>query len=320
MKRTLIALAIAAPLAAHAAPTVYGQLNLSFNAVDNGTKVLTTVESNNSRLGVMGEEALGNKLTAIYKAEWAVGGNNANNDWNTTSDSPSDLTARDRYLGVKSNYGTVKFGAFDTPLQRSQGGVDQFNDLNMFDMASGQFVIGDDRMDQAISYESPKIADAVVVTVAKNGNRTGVDRSSTSAVYSKDGIYGALAYETNNDATDRVTNKKTNKLMRLTVGYTAKSFEVGALYQSYDDGADNSDKVNSLLLSGAYKLTAKDAIKAQIVQVSAGGDAKPMQLTVGYDHSFTSMTKAFAAVSTVNYDADGVDDDTIVAVGMQTKF
>jgi predicted porin len=80
MNRKLLALAVtaalAAPMAAQAAPTVYGQLNLSVDMVmyDDGVADYREVQvnSNSSRLGVKGEEALGNGYSAVYKAEWGV--------------------------------------------------------------------------------------------------------------------------------------------------------------------------------------------------------------------------------------------------------
>ena len=80
MNRKLLALAVtaalAAPMAAQAAPTVYGQLNLSIDMVDAESLGVDAweVNSNSSRLGVKGEEALGNGYSAVYKAEWGVSG------------------------------------------------------------------------------------------------------------------------------------------------------------------------------------------------------------------------------------------------------
>jgi hypothetical protein len=65
MNRKLLALAVtaalAAPLAAQAAPTVYGQLNLSLDMVDldNGCRI-SSGQLQCFPLGVKGEEALSN--------------------------------------------------------------------------------------------------------------------------------------------------------------------------------------------------------------------------------------------------------------------
>ena len=125
MNRKLLALAIGAavslPVAANAAPTLYGLVNVSvdrivgldyipspnYNSMADGRQSDYEVTSNSSRIGVMGDEALGNGLSAIYKAEWAVNGSVAGS---------SDLTGRDRYVGLKSDWGTIKLGAYDSPL------------------------------------------------------------------------------------------------------------------------------------------------------------------------------------------------------------
>ena len=172
MNRKLLALAVtaalAAPMAAQAAPTVYGQLNLSVDLVDYDDGVAdyreVQVNSNSSRLGVKGEEALGNGYSAVYKAEWGVSGDG----------DAADLSQRDRYLGLKGNWGTVKLGKYDSPLKTSQGMVDQFNDMTYTDM--GNFVTGENRLNNVIGYESPKIADVLNVNVAvQSGEDTNND-------------------------------------------------------------------------------------------------------------------------------------------------
>jgi predicted porin len=81
MKRHLLTLAIAAtllPLAAQAAPRVYGQLNLSVDYTDSDLMAPSAdvwqLNSNSSRVGIKGAEKLNEEYTAVYKMEWAVNG------------------------------------------------------------------------------------------------------------------------------------------------------------------------------------------------------------------------------------------------------
>src|SRR6218665_3499434 len=196
MNRKLLALAVTAafslPMAAHAAPAVYGQLNLSVDMIDSDLfDKEGQVHSNSSRFGVKGEEALGTSgLSAVYKAEWGVSGDG----------DAADLNMRDRYLGVKSSWGTLKAGVFDSPLKASQGNVDQFNDMTYADMAN--FVTGDNRLRNLVGYESPRIADSIVINVALQSGEddgTGMDDSgaSVSVVYDASGLYLALAADKN---------------------------------------------------------------------------------------------------------------------------
>lgn len=340
MNRKLLALAVTAalalPLAAQAAPTVYGLLNLSVDMVnldrdvDSVTPGIQTqddweVNSNSSRLGIMGEEALGNGLSAVYKAEWGVAGD-------TTG--AADLRGRDRYLGLKSSFGTVKLGAFDSPLKSSQGMVDQFNDMVYLDMTALGGLVGDNRMNNLIGYESPKLADAITVKLALQPGETNQDKSiaeafSTSVAYEANGLYAALAYD-NQVSSGSFNNTTARDALRLTGTYTMDALQFGALVQTskLSNGA-NDDQEQSLLLSAAYTMD-KCVFKGEIISSNqefgaSPDDQKTMLIAVGMDHNFTKMTKAYGQVGYAQVDnvggVNGVDaNDSVFSIGMQTKF
>ena len=79
MKKSLIALAVAGVVAAPVAMaevTIYGQANVSYDVVDNGTSTAgaagtstNKVSSNASRIGFKGTEDLGNGTSAIWQIE-----------------------------------------------------------------------------------------------------------------------------------------------------------------------------------------------------------------------------------------------------------
>lgn len=328
MNRKLLALAIGAalslPLVAQAAPSIYGQLNLSVDMVDAESQGIDEwqVNSNSSRLGVMGEEALGNGLSAVYKAEWEVAGDQAGGN---------DLTGRDRYLGLKGSFGTFKLGAYDSPLRSSQGMVDQFNDMNYLDM--GTFITGENRMSNLIGYESPKIADAITAKLALqpgedtlNGSDGLADVISASVAYEAGGLYLALGV----DQGDGVgANAGTSRdTIRLTGTYTMDALQLGALVQTSEQDAGGSDE-ESLLLSAAYTM-GKNVFKGQLIMSNEEFGASPddeetLLIAAGMDHNFTQMTKAFAQLGLAQVDningVNGADgDDTVLTVGMQTRF
>jgi predicted porin len=159
MKRHLLTLAIAAsllPLAAQAAPRVYGQLNLSVDYMDADVMAPTSdvwaLNSNSSRIGVKGSEKLTEEYTAVYKMEWEVAG-----DMEGTAASP-DLEARERYIGLKHyQWGTVRLGYMDSPFKNAEDDIDVFNDLAHLDM--GKFIYGQNRLANSINYVSPKFLD-----------------------------------------------------------------------------------------------------------------------------------------------------------------
>lgn len=345
MNRKLLALAVTAalatPLTAQAAPTVYGLLNLSVDMVDQESSgdvspapgVQTTdewqVNSNSSRLGVKGEEDLGNNYSAVYKAEFGVDADEA---------SSSGLSGRDRYVGLKSTWGTVKLGAFDSALKTAQGNVDQFNDMFYTDMQN--YFSGENRMDNVIGYESPKIADAVTIKVnlqpgedTVGGNDSPADGISASVAYDAAGLYLALAMDSgvSDGAFSDVSNRDA---VRLVATYTMDTLQLGAMLQT----AENSDDLlaggqadeEGLLVSAALTM-GKNVLKGQVamnnVDYGGGFEDDLTFIGVGVDHNFTDMTKAFAQVSVLSVDVGGPapfvgtdTDDTVLTVGMQTKF
>ncbi len=106
MKKTLIATAIAGAMsfsvAAQAAPTVYGNIQVVVDVENDNTAA-----DNGSTIGIKGEEALNNGLTGIYKIEMDV--NAAGTKGDTTP-----FKGDQAYLGVKGNFGTVRVGSMDT--------------------------------------------------------------------------------------------------------------------------------------------------------------------------------------------------------------
>ena len=73
MKKSILAIAVAATMAAPAAmaaPTVYGNVHLSIVDLDSLNNLVMT--SNTSAIGVKGSEDLGDGLKAIYKVEFQL--------------------------------------------------------------------------------------------------------------------------------------------------------------------------------------------------------------------------------------------------------
>ncbi len=338
MNRKLLALAIGAafalPMAAQAAPTVYGQLNLSVDKVSTnapGGADNWQVNSNSSRLGVMGDEALGSGLSAVYKAEWGVSGDTA---------ATPDLVGRDRYLGLKGGFGTVRLGAYDSPLKTSQGMVDQFNDMTFTDMAN--YIVGDNRLNNAIGYTSPKLGDVVTLNavIQPGEDATGVKSDSrlanafsASAVFEQGGLYAALGMD-KDVASGNFSSAvgAARDTIRLTLGYTMDSLQLGALLQTSEVSEEgvlgvSKDDQTALLLSAAFSLDDKNVVKGQIIStkdkfVTPAPDTEVTAFELGYDHNFTKMTKAYAQAAYAKTDFGGPTDqeDSVISVGMHTKF
>ncbi|MDO8414508.1 MAG: porin, partial [Gallionellaceae bacterium] len=161
MKKSLIALAVAATLVAPVAMadtsnvTVYGAANVSLDLAksgNSGNDVGTNhVASNSSLIGFKGSEDLGGGLSAIFQVESGIdvdaGGNS--------------LATRETFAGLKGDsWGAVKLGKLDTPYKNSTRGLDLFGD----GIADNRSLMGDsvgspfDRVANALAYVSPSMS------------------------------------------------------------------------------------------------------------------------------------------------------------------
>ena len=158
MKVKLLPLAIGAAIAmpgvAMADVTVYGKMNVSVEMADYQFEDSTAdfdrweLNSNASRLGFKGSEEISDSLSAFYKAEYEIfpddgsdgrsislDGVAVDTSGDGNPDSTEDVDAstdrvfkqRDIYVGLKGGWGAVQLGNFDTPVKKSQGKIDQFN-------------------------------------------------------------------------------------------------------------------------------------------------------------------------------------------------
>lgn len=335
MNRKLIAVGVAAaltlPLAANAAPKVYGKLNLSAESYSKdyqdpakADEDYTRMESNASRFGVKGEDELTATLSAVYGIEWEVAG-----DGEINKQDKYDLTQRNRYVGIKSqDFGTVKLGKYDTYLKLAQGKVDLFNDYVFADMA--YTVAGENRVNNVVGYESPKILDAIQVNAmiqtedSVNNNKNG---ASASVVYSNEdaGLYLALAMDNNIHSKSALNGDRDHDAWRLVASYKIADLTVNGLYnvsERYDGKAEET----AWLLGAAYKI-GDETLKLQYSVAEADDNTQAVQertmWTVGVDHNFTSKTKAFAWYGVREEDQLAANKDTeesSLAVGIEHSF
>ncbi|WP_334135821.1 porin [Acinetobacter schindleri] len=155
--KTKLAIAIALSLLAgttFAAPTFYGEIDLSVDHVqaDNKNGVedrhITDLNSNNSFLGLKGDEKLTDRLSALYQAEFTFYVDNGG--------SSDTFVPRNLLIGLKDEkLGTVKLGKIDTPVKQLSSVVDTFNNYvaNNADVAG--IMAGENRIDNVLVYETP---------------------------------------------------------------------------------------------------------------------------------------------------------------------
>jgi predicted porin len=171
--------------------------------------VQTSEDSPNSRLGFRGSEDLGGGMKAIFQLEMGFGVDTG------TNSSATSLFSRDTFIGLASNYGTVKLGSMDT-VYKNLGDT-----MSFLGVSSGNFIstsnilskpgIGASsassfhlRRGNSVVYESPEFGggfqalfDYSLGEIPGDAQRENV--ISTGLKYEGGPLYAAVAYERHND-------------------------------------------------------------------------------------------------------------------------
>jgi predicted porin len=162
MQKKIIALAVAGLVSgaafAQSNVTLYGRADLSYNYSKSDFRKFQGFENGMgigggpSRLGVQGEEALGNGLKAIFKFEWAV----------QADEGGGPTGARFTYVGLGGKFGAVTVGRDSNPSDRYLGatgiyGINGNEPINIFRGSMGTAVAGT-RWNNSISYVSPNFS------------------------------------------------------------------------------------------------------------------------------------------------------------------
>jgi predicted porin len=323
MKKTLIATAIAASIAAPAiasaaGPTLFGQAHYHLGYVkgydDTGNSESgIDLASNTSRIGVKGGFDLGGGLEAIYYMEWGV---------NLTGDNEfSDLSERNRYGGFKSDtWGTIVFGRHDTPMKVVGRKVDLFWSTQL-----GQnrtiTQIGDGgpgfdlRADNVIGYISPNFGPvhvfAAYVTDHNLASTPGYpltddnnfDAYSIAGIYDQktlfsgdDNLYVAVAYEQHNidQASVAGATEDNENALRVTAKYSFGGFSIPIFYQMGDNLGFQNNSDRDLYGGGlSYKFGANTLKGAIYVAGDNGTDDGAMLYSLGIDHDLSKNVQVY---------------------------
>lgn len=183
--KTKLATAIALSLLAgttFAAPTFYGEIDVTADYLpeDNIGKNRDVVElnSNNSFIGIKGDEKLTDRLSALYQAELTF-----YTDDGQGGEGNDTFVPRNIFVGLKDEkLGALKVGKIDTPVKQLSAVVDTFNNYidNKADVA-GIFT-GENRIDNVVVYEAPALAvgegKLKATALLATGEASGVSKSN----------------------------------------------------------------------------------------------------------------------------------------------
>jgi predicted porin len=348
MKKKLIAVAIATAFAAPAFAdnsnvTFYGKAFIDMENVRSSnvntvatpvSNSITRVSSNASRLGLKGNEELGDDLKAIYQYEVEVDlSGNAGNGWGKT---------RNSMLGLEGGFGTAFLGLYDTPYKVAHNKIELFDNttfgsaINLLGrtntIASGAAAGAtssynfNDRRKNSLQYWSPKMEgfqlklaySPDVSSTATIGAVQGTkqDMLNLSATYENGMFYAAYAYANYNDlnaasATKAVANDKMNG-NRLVGAVTFGDAMVGATYERLNSSsvtAANNGTRTAWELVGTYKIGSSNL---GLSYVNAGNFGSPTnangakQVSLRYGYKFSKRTELYGMYTSLNNDTNGV--------------
>lgn len=347
MKKLLLATAVAAlsVSAANAAPTVYGKAFLTLDYVSDGdsdstvttTKYLngqvvgtptkasgsadgesnTSLNSNSSRIGIKGGEALTTNTDLVYQLEYGI-------DVDADDNGKKQFYSRDTYLGLANKqYGTLVAGrltAIDDNINYVSQAVGQFD--NSF---GGAFWDGN-RANNAMAYFSPEYNGLQfmgmyameeghhnTVSVDDNGDLVNPD---SDLITDAEGWGVGVKYEPAGQpfkAGATYIQSDWFKTARVSGAYDINNqIGVGALYQASDIDVDGAETENVLSVSGTMKTATPWTAYAQadfIKNVGFNDGDDSTQFVVGGKYGFNKATTGHIYAGYRKNEVSYVDDN-----------
>lgn len=308
-----ICLIVPAPALASDQIDVYGRINVTLQNSDEAAGEQVELQSNSSRIGVKGEEALNGNLKVIYQLEWGVNiDSEGNND---------NLVPRNQFVGLEGAFGTIKVGRHDTALKQAQGDFDLFDDL---EGDISKVFNGENRLKDYIGYVTPVFGQAFSATVnffpgedPQAGNDGVADKTSVSLQYETDLLYVAVAHDNDVDGDGVTTN-------RVVGGHTFGPARVMLMYQQTDNGDLKEDGFGGSLAWTFGKYVAKfQYLTADIWRTDL--QANPLDnrleslLSVGLDRKLGEDTRLFGFYTTGDIGGT-TESNSYLAIGIEHKF
>ena len=318
--------------AGHAAPIIYGQLNLSFDNLDNGTDSALNVSSNASWLGVKGDIQADGGISGIYQIESEV-----NIDTGSTSANNTALASRNSFLGLQGNFGTQRLGRFDTPVKSigRQVGLfkNQVGDARNLTRGSDSTAKFDERPNNSIAYTSPMLSGFKAIlqyaTNTDSGAAANNDGELISAAvnYAQGPAFIGLGYEKHgyvSTATPPVAGSDPS-VVRLAGYYDLSGWRLSALWQTIAGTVSSKDE--DVYGIGVRCVNKAWTFKTQAYQLdSNAADMNATLLAVGSEYALHKSIILYADYAMLNNDArqtltpykEGHSDNLAVSVSGST--
>ncbi|MCU8070289.1 porin [Shewanella sp. SM32] len=359
MKKTFISASVASVLALASfgalaeGPSFYGRLELALTHTDTGATLQsgtngleanyadennagTYLENNFSLLGVKGSEKIADGFDVIYQMEFQV---------ENTSGAGDVFKARNTFLGLKTNAGTVLVGRNDTVFKQAEGAVDIFGNTNA---DIDRLVSAQTRSADGVWYYSPKIAGLVTLNAnyqfddnndqlidgkpapATNESLYALSATLGDSKFKEQNYYAAVAYNKGIAGVDAY---------RLVGQAKFGQFKVGGLFQNSEDIVNNDIEGNTYFVNVSYDLNGVN-LKAEygIDEAGLGGaytklggvkgadDINFQNFNIGADYRLAKSTMIYGQYAmyrgdfTVANAKTDLQDDNVFSVGVRYDF
>jgi predicted porin len=283
---------------------LYGKINVTVVNSDSGSTDTWKLNSNASRIGLKGSSQISEGLSVFYKTEFEVASDDGSNDIkkysiNTGTETvevkdTSTFKQRNIFVGIKGQYGSLLAGKNDTPTKQAQKKIDLFND-SVGDIK--KTFAGENRMSNIIAYTTPKYGNfsasyAIMPSEADDGSLA--DSKSYSVNYKKDGLYVAVAAD---------SNVKDADILRIVSQYKLDAWKLGFMYQENDTTNESgyftsaAYKSDNITYKAQYGNNENDTEGSDKTTLSLGADFKLAKNTKSFvfftDNESSSSTKTF---------------------------
>lgn len=275
----------------------YGVAHVSADLVNDGDQAGFNVSSNSSRIGLRLGAQINPDYEFIGQIERTV----------DLSDGSATLSARNTFVGVRSDWGTVRFGFYDSPLKRVMNAVAQFRER----VGEGRNVVRDNTMNfdsrfrNSVHYESPELNGVTWMahyTADSQGAATGRDYEaySTSVRYRHGDWTALVAYE--NQARGGLSPD--HEAVRAALLKSFESAQLNLFFQTADGMFEGRKDVYGV--TGNYKLESGYVLKAQVFHrvVRDMDDRDGTMLTLGVDKPLTASLLGYVAASVASNDPE----------------
>ncbi|MBS1170360.1 MAG: Outer rane porin protein 32 [Burkholderiaceae bacterium] len=323
MKKTLIALATLGAIAgvAHAQSnvTVYGTVDIGY--VKETNKKMKMDNMVDERLGFMGSEDLGNGLKATFQLEKRF------NLQDGTATNAIDFEGASN-LGLAGSFGHVRFGRLNNLTTETIRQFDPFDQYGVGGMFRNS--IRESRIANSVRYDSPNwngFQLGATYTLENPGALTSASSAGKNAGYGLTAKYNngplSLAADYNKKA-DSYDSTNWN----VAAAYAFGPAKVSALYEKASVKTATTDLDQKIWLVGAeYKIGAGKILASygQIKDSTVAGEPTNKKYAIGYNHSLSKRTTAYAHYAHTKYDLGqsaygGEDAINGFQVGLTHKF